>query len=210
MDFPSPWEIHQGAGGNGGSYPGVDLSKTNEYGAAPIHMACQEGRHACIDVWLINGVDPNFPMADKFGSTPAIVASTYGHVKLLALLLDRGADPNLARRDGATAAHAACQHGHVKCLQLLRERNAELSSKDSYGHTPLDVARSCKQPECVDLLLAAGATGMHKEDLPHLREAVKVRSVASFISVSVATHSSYSIVFILCHHPQYTTLLRKR
>ena len=132
-----------------------------------------------LEFLLENCVDANLPTADEIGSTPAIIASSSGHVKLLALLLDRGADPNLARRDGYTAAHAACQFGHLKCLQLLRERNANLSSKNSQGCTPLDLARGCKQPECVDLLLAAGATGMRKEDLPPMSDADTVRVAAA-------------------------------
>ena len=100
--------------------------------------------------------------------------SQIGHVKLLALLIDRGADPNLANKYGATAAHKACQFGHVKCLQLLKSRSADLSRKNVDGLTPLDWARIFKQPECVDLLIASGATGMNKEDLPAVSEATKV------------------------------------
>lgn len=95
-------------------------------------------------------------------------------MKLLALLIDRGADPNLANKYGVTAAHRACQFGHVKCLQLLKSRGADLSRKNVDDFTPLDWARQEKQPECVDLLIASEATGMNKEDLPPVPEANKV------------------------------------
>jgi hypothetical protein len=103
---------------------GVDLSKAAKNGCAPIHMACQEGRYACLEILLDNHVDANLRVAnDESGTTPAIMATTNGHVKLLALLLDRGADQNLANRHGVTAAHKACQYGHLKCLQARFERS---------------------------------------------------------------------------------------
>jgi ankyrin repeat protein len=165
---------------------GADLSKAIKdgwapNGWAPIHIACQYGRYACLEVLLDNNGDANLRVADEIGETPTCLASFCGHVKLLALLLDRGANPKLANRRGTTAVHRACQYGHLKCLQLLRGRNAELSSTDGRGCTPLDIARLCKHPECVDLLLAAGATGMRKEDLPTVSDADKVRVAASSV-----------------------------
>jgi ankyrin repeat protein len=113
--------------------------------------------------------------ADEHGGTPLILASQSGHVKCLALLLDRATDPNLANSSGTTAAHRACQNGHLKCLQLLDKRWANVNLKDCYGRTPLDWARMAKQPECVDLLLSSGrSTGMPVEDLPPVSEAEKV------------------------------------
>jgi ankyrin repeat protein len=144
-------------------------------------------RYACLEVLLDNHVDANLLVVDEFEDTPAMTASQWGQVKLLVLILDRGADPNLANRNGITPAHRACQHGHPKCLQLLRGRNANLNQENAHGDTPLDTARACKHPECVDLLLAAGATGMKKEDILTLLEATKVRVAAASFSVSVAT-----------------------
>jgi ankyrin repeat protein len=168
---------------------GADLSKAAKDGTAPIHLACQNGRYASLEVLLDNHVDSNLRVANEIGDTPAIIATQIGHVKLLALLLDRKADPNLANRYGTTAAHIACQNGHLKCLQLLRERNANLDSQNEDGETPLDIARMFKRLECIDLLLAAGASGMPKENLRPVSEAHKVRVAASF-SVSVATRLS--------------------
>ena len=153
----------------------ADLSKAAKDGAAPIHVACQEGMYSCLEILLDNRVDANMRVADdKFGYSPAMICCGNGFVKLLALLIDRGADPSLASKLGTTAAHIACQFGHVKCLQLLKCRGADLSMKDVNGQTPLDWARRFKQPECIDLLIASGATGMNKEDLRPVSEAIKV------------------------------------
>jgi hypothetical protein len=153
---------------------GADLSKTDKGGFAPIHIACQYGRYACIELLADNRVDLNLPLADKHGCTPAMVCCRNGHVKCLALLSDKGADLSLASHLGGTAAHVASQYGQLKCLQLLGKRCVELSKKDANGSTPLDYARSCKHLECVDYLLTSGATGRRVEDIKPLSEAVKV------------------------------------
>ena len=152
----------------------ADLSKPRKDGTAPIHIACQYARHACLLVLLDNGVDANLPTANEFGDTPVTIACQFGHVKILALLLNRGVDPNLANKNGNTAAHKACRFGHLKILELLVQRHANLNMKNVDGETPLDFARAFKQRECIDLLIVNGSTGMNKEDLPSLSEATKV------------------------------------
>ena len=159
----------------------ADLTKVSKQGWAPIHMACQNGRLNCIDILFDHGIDANVRTADEYGDTPAILSSSNGHVKALALVLNRGADPNLANNYGVTAVHKACQLGHLKCIFLLVSRGADLNKKNVNGETPLDIARMFKQRECVDLLLANGAVGMNKKDLPPVSEDDKVCMSASFI-----------------------------
>ena len=115
-----------------------------------------------------------------------MIACTCGHVKILSLLLDRRADPNLANKYGITAAHTACRYGHLKCIELLEKRRADLNMKNVYGLTPLDIARRFKQRECIDFLIVNGATGMNREDLPSVTEADKVCMSASFSALYVA------------------------
>jgi ankyrin repeat protein len=166
---------------------GADASKAGNSGTAPIHSACQNASYACVEILLdANGVDVNLPMANKFGCTPAIVASQNGHVKILALLLARGGGLDLADNYGITAAHYASQYGHLQVLQLLVKRGANLSKRDVQRHTPLDTARMNKQSECVDLLLSAGATGADVEDLDTLPEAAKVGTAAASVSLCFA------------------------
>ena len=103
-----------------------------------------------------------------------MITSRNGHVKLLALLLDRGADPSLANKMGATAAHIACEVGHVKCVLLLIKRGVNINTRDDACYTPLDYARIFKHSECEDLLLSNDAVGMDVADLRVMGEAEKV------------------------------------
>jgi ankyrin repeat protein len=159
----------------------ADVAKAAKDGWAPIHIACQFGRYACIEVLADSLADVNMERtADEYGTTPAMICCKNGHVKCLALLSDKGADLDQSSHRGQTAAHVACQTGQLKCLQLLGKRGASLSTRDSDGHTPLDYGRMSKQRDCVDYLLTNKATGADVEDLPTATEALKVRTTEPF------------------------------
>ena len=120
-------------------------------------------------------MDANVPTADESGNTPAVICCMMGHVKCLALLLDRGADPNLVCKGGYTPTHCACINGHLKCVQLLIARGANYNAKDaSEGYTPLDCARERGHTACVELLLKNNAVESGVA-LSTLTEAEKVR-----------------------------------
>jgi hypothetical protein len=167
------------------------------------------GRYACIDVLLSNGVDASLPTADERGETPATICCFNGHVKCLALLSDKGADLSVVTKLGFTATHRACQAGELKCLQLLISRGATVNTVNVVGQTLLDTARRFKQPECVDLLLACGAMGSSIEDLPPVPEAGKVGKAASFMLVGghIYTRLLYCCLILLLSYPaSFSTL----
>jgi ankyrin repeat protein len=144
---------------------GADASKARNNGWAPIHMASQNGRYACVEILLdANGVYANVPVANEYGDNSAMICCQNGHVEILALLLDWGANPSIPNSRGVTAAHLACERGHLLVLQLLINSGAGICNKDKDGDTPLDLARSFKQLECIDLLLSTGATQRYVEE----------------------------------------------
>jgi len=74
------------------------------------------------------------------------LASQYGHVEVVRLLLDAGEDPNRYNPVGghshATPLHQAALSGHEELVRLLVERGARLDIKDVLWHsTPADWAR---------------------------------------------------------------------
>jgi hypothetical protein len=56
---------------------------------------------------------------DKTGCTPLTFACYSGNLEAVKLLLDQGADRNLATLDGYTPLHVASQKGNVEIMRLL-------------------------------------------------------------------------------------------
>ena len=80
---------------------------------------------------------------------------------MVQLLLDRGADPNRANKNGEIPLHiAACWaawYGYLDVVQHLLDRGANPNSRDRKGRTPLHEAVKVNQKDVVRLLLDRGA-----------------------------------------------------
>ena len=66
-----------------------------------------------------------------------------GHVGAARLLLDKGAEVDRAKKDGATPLWIACENGHVDAARLLLDKGAEVdrSISDGYeGDAAVDMA----------------------------------------------------------------------
>jgi ankyrin repeat protein len=92
--------------------PGVDRNYLiNELvyaqgGFAPIHYAAREGHVDVATALLAVGVNVNTPTTGD-GSTPLLVATVNGRFDLAKMLLERGADPNIAAENGVRPLYAA-------------------------------------------------------------------------------------------------------
>ncbi len=89
---------------------------------------------------LVGGADPN-TMDPQSGSTLLATAALMGHTKVVALLLEHGADVNVRSRDGATALHTSAFLGRVETVKLLLEKGADTSLRNNLGSTAIDGAR---------------------------------------------------------------------
>jgi ankyrin repeat protein len=90
------------------------------------------------------------------GLTALLRAASRGHRKVVKLLLDKGADPNLLTTWGTTALIRAAGEGHTEVLKLLLDFGADPNLKDSHG-TALAYAAGRGCTEAVELLLDRGA-----------------------------------------------------
>ncbi len=90
------------------------------------------------------------------------LASYYGHVRVVKLLLDgkykgKSAAINLQTSGADTALTLASYYGHEAVARLLLERGADVTLRDSDGHTALYYALAYNHAAVVALLKAHGA-----------------------------------------------------
>jgi hypothetical protein len=111
-----------------------------------------------VDALLVRGARITLPLAAALGRTEDAhhllanaapehrhlalgLASQYGHLEIVRLLLDAGEDPNRFNPVGghshSTPLHQAAGNGHLDVVKLLVERGARLDVKDIvFGGTP--------------------------------------------------------------------------
>jgi ankyrin repeat protein len=69
------------------------------------------------------------------------VAVYEGHVEIVRVLLENGANPNAKNNIGRTPLHGAASLGHVDVVRVLLERGVDPWIADNGGRIPLDYAK---------------------------------------------------------------------
>jgi ankyrin repeat protein len=76
------------------------------------------------------------------GLTPLHSAAVSGHLELVILFLDKGANVNERDSRGWAPLHFAATNGSVDVVRVLLDSGAEMQAKNVRRMTPLDVARA--------------------------------------------------------------------
>lgn len=141
-------------------------------GTTPLHKAARKGDGEAVAAILSRGANPN--AKDKEGRTPLHWAADAGvpdevkkrfkaakkgrsvsdsstrpsddcYVRVLALLLEKGGDPNTRDKEGHTPLHRAALWNFMEGARLLLWKGADVSMKAADGHTPLEEAEMVAQ-----------------------------------------------------------------
>ena len=110
-----------------------------------------------------NSDDDDFEYVES-GMTPLIRAVRQGHVALVLLLLNNGADIGATDYGGQTALHIAAYDGHIQLVELLIARGIDISTVDTSYRTVLHCASQQGRAEVVQMLLEKNANVL-AEDL---------------------------------------------
>lgn len=97
---------------------------------------------------------------DDDGWIPLLEACYWSRPATARLLLENGADVNIADGSGNTALHFACIYGSVSCARLLLDHGADVNARNNAGYTPLMrifTGGSSRIADIVRLLLDNGA-----------------------------------------------------
>lgn len=132
---------------------GADLTKAKGRHGTSILMIAIRAKQTKIVRFLIEKslLDVNYQNA--YGGTALIYASSLFYTNILKLLLNAGADPNLANNSDTTPLKRAIQSGRIETVKLLLEYGADLYRIDNSRKSPLSYAyESYYSMELVPLL----------------------------------------------------------
>ena len=92
--------------------------------------AVELGDKATVTRWLDDGLDPDY-MGNQIGSG-LMIAAWYGKIDLMALFVERGANPRRANRNGEQPLQLAVWNGHLEAARWLLEHGAALNRDGNY------------------------------------------------------------------------------
>lgn len=120
-----------------------------------IHAAARAGDLDSVAADLEQRPD-ELELPDDAGFTPLHLAAAYCQTNVVALLLRKGARPDVRANDGATPLQEAAQQGCAAGVALLLENGATVNLRNSRGKTALGCAEAFKQDAIVQLLRQHG------------------------------------------------------
>ncbi|CAH8626786.1 unnamed protein product [Schistosoma margrebowiei] len=143
---------------------GQVVHKNSLDGQTCLIVACRNG-HLDVAEYLIDfhGADVEQVGVVEFegeqveGVPPLWCASAAGHLKLVELLISRGADVNRTTITNSTALRAACFDGHEQVVRYLVEHGANIENPNRHGHTCLMISCYRRHDSIVEYLLSKNA-----------------------------------------------------
>ncbi len=129
-------------------YGHADIVKLLLASGAEVDITTCGGEILCAKT--VQGGDPSVESMNTAGATPLVLAAQKGHLDIVRLLLDAGAEKDYKTKNGQTALSLAAQNDHYDVVQFLLEKGAEVNAPDM-------VLDNVVYPDVVKLLLDHGA-----------------------------------------------------
>ncbi|KAJ3347958.1 hypothetical protein GGF32_006471, partial [Allomyces javanicus] len=117
-------------------FPPATIAARDRDGWTPLQIAAKYADADRVRVVLRTGMaDPNEMGPERWSALH--IAAYDGHVEVVRVLVEHGADVRQVGREGMAPAHAAAQMARVDVLDVLVAHGADLMQTDAEGWTPL-------------------------------------------------------------------------
>ncbi|XP_049874595.1 integrin-linked protein kinase [Pectinophora gossypiella] len=121
-----------------------------------IFQWCREGNALQVRVWL-DDTEHDMNQGDDHGFSPLHWACKEGHLKIVEMLMRRGARINVTNMGDDTPLHLAAAHGHRPVVQLLLQNRVDVNFINEHGNSPLHYACFWGYSAIAEDLVMAGA-----------------------------------------------------
>ena len=124
----------------------------------PLQLSAWVGSVKCAEALLAAGANPN-ARCERAPRSALGTAAFGSHGKVVKLLLEYGADVNLADGFGRTPLMEAAKNGHFDICKDLLDYHADTNAQSTAGFNAVARAAHYGHEEIVNLLLERGASG---------------------------------------------------
>lgn len=164
-----------------------------------LHYAAELGREEAMKTLIATGGGDVHAKTDA-GHTPFLVAALHGHVDVLSVLLENGAEP-FASGDDFSAVHLAATTNQLKVLQFFVANGLTQDfEKETNGVSPLSLAASAGHIDVVQFLIE------YQESSCGTRSEVKLALRTEALTGAIEG-SQLEIVRLLCENGASTDML---
>ncbi|KAJ3201291.1 hypothetical protein HDU82_008220 [Entophlyctis luteolus] len=116
---------------------------------------------------------------DTDGLNAILHAACWGHDRIVAVLVDSGANVDILDMKGWTPLMWACSNGHVRTVEVLVAAGAKVDVKSHTGKSIWDIVKHTPNKE--DILPLLGANPFPIEASPTVRDSVLMDSAGTFL-----------------------------
>ncbi len=121
---------------------GKQENSSKEKGQSPkppgvsLHTAALQGNIGAVRQHI--KADSDLDEKDAYGSSPLIIAATFGKTEVAKALIEAGADMKITNNDGSTPLHIAAFLCRTEIVKTLLDKGADKNVKNNFGRTALE------------------------------------------------------------------------
>ena len=135
---------------------GLDINTPALCNRTPLLWASLSSSGEFIETLIDLGANVNAQRTDD-KVTPLFLSADWNNFMTVNLLLDHGADANIAEADACTPLHLAVMKGNQNLVKLFLEKNALVNTQNANGNSPLHTAVSNGFFDITQLLVKKGS-----------------------------------------------------